>query len=69
MPELNENQKLPKRHIPMTRTAAGLLDTLYDEMDAFLFGDVDSRHATAVARVANSIIKALPFVAQNSNSE
>jgi len=57
---------LPKRHIPMIRTAHGLLDTLYDEMDAFLYGNVDSKHAATVSRVANSIIKALPFVSEKA---
>jgi hypothetical protein len=56
--------KLPKRHIPMTRTPDGVLDTLYDEMDAFLDGKVDSKHAATVSKVANSIIKALPFRAE-----
>lgn len=60
-------ETLPKRHIPMTRTADGLLNTLYDEMDAFLYGDVDSKHAATVSRVANSIIKALPFVAEKAD--
>jgi hypothetical protein len=59
--------KLPKRSIPMVRNAAGVLNTLYDEMDAFLDGNVDGKHAATVARVANSIIKALPFVAEEAD--
>ena len=46
--------KLPRRGIPMERTADGVLSALYDEMDAFLDGDVDSKHAVTVSRVANS---------------
>ncbi len=54
-------KKLSKREIPMERTGEGVLKVLYDEMDAFLFGDVDHKHAATVSRVSNSIIKALPF--------
>jgi hypothetical protein len=57
-------KELSKRQIPMERTPSGLLHTLYDEMDAFLNGDVSSKHAFTVSRVANSIIKTLPFTAK-----
>ncbi len=60
---------LPKRDIPMVRTADGVLDVLYDEMDAFLDGDVDSKHASTVSRVANSIIKAIPFQKDGVNEK
>jgi hypothetical protein len=63
MPKSN----LPKRSIPMIRNADGVLETLYDEMDAFLDGKVDGKHAATVARVANSIIKALPFAAEQAD--
>lgn len=59
--------KLPKREIPMVRTADGVLAVLYDEMDAFLDGFVDAKHAYTVSKVANSIIKAIPFSKTDTN--
>lgn len=56
--------KLPKREIPITRTADGILEVLYDEMDAFLDGKVDSKHASTVSKLSNSVIRALPFQKQ-----
>jgi len=58
---------LPKRDIPMERTADVVLTVLDDEMDAFLYGNVYSKHAATVSQVANSIIKALPFMKDTVN--
>lgn len=45
--------------IPTTRTAQGLRDSLFDELDKLRSGKSTPRQAVAVARVASEIIKSV----------
>lgn len=42
-----------------TRTSEGLRSTLFDTLDAFLNGEIDSAHAKTVAKLSDSLLKSV----------